>query len=214
MTQLGGTSHQCSQGGLPARVASIEAGVGSAASGTVLTLAEGGLRLTASLDPVNGLLVKPGMGASRWLQGDSSLQARAAKVTSVGQMAVNSSSGLAYPVTLDGVAPLPMSWAGHNVVVSIRVNSTGGPVLAVPQAATSSTADGATHIVTYQAGRQKVVPVSAGASAGGLSGATARTRRSASGSAGSFVGYYPLAWARLRSTLTSSPTALNVSFTL
>jgi multidrug efflux pump subunit AcrA (membrane-fusion protein) len=153
---------------LPARVASIKASVGSAASGMVLTLAEGALRLTASLDPVNGPLVKSGMAASIWLQGDSSRQARAARVTSVGQMAVNNSSGMAIPVTVKGVAPLPMSWAGHNVVVSIRVSSTGGPVLAVPQAAVYSTADGAAHVVTYQGGREKVVPVSTGASVGGL----------------------------------------------
>lgn len=153
---------------LPARVASIQVGVGSAASGTVLTLAEGGLKVTASLDPVNGPLVKPGMAASIWLQGDSSLQARAARVTSVGQMAVNGSSGIAYPVTLNGVAPLPWSWAGQNIAVSIKVSSTGGPVLAVPQAAIYSTADGATHVLTYQGGREKVVPVSVGASVGGL----------------------------------------------
>jgi multidrug efflux pump subunit AcrA (membrane-fusion protein) len=107
------------------------------------------------------------MAASIRLQGDSSLQARAARVASVGQMAVNS-SGIAIPVTLKGLAPLPMSWAGHDVVVSIMVSSTGGPVLAVPQAAIYSTADGATHVVTYQGGRKKVVPVSVGASVGGL----------------------------------------------
>lgn len=153
---------------LPARVASIKAGVGSGASGTVLTLAKGGLMLTASLDPVNGPLVKPGMTASVWPQGDSSLQARAARVTAVSHAAVNSSSGIGYPVTLNGVASLPWSWAGQNVIVSIRVSSTGGPVLTVPQAAIYSTADGATHVLAYYGGREKVVPVSVGASVGGL----------------------------------------------
>jgi peptidoglycan hydrolase-like protein with peptidoglycan-binding domain len=152
---------------LPARVASIHAGVGSSAAGTVLTLAEGRMQVTGSLDPVNGSLVKPGMAASLSLQGSTS-QSLAAKVTRVGALTVNSSTGASYPVTLSGVDPLPESWAGQQVTVSITAHATSGPVLAVPASAVYSTASGTTHVLLYTGGRETTIPVTVGISVGGL----------------------------------------------
>jgi peptidoglycan hydrolase-like protein with peptidoglycan-binding domain len=152
---------------LPARVASIHAGVGSSAAGTVLTLAEGGLQVTGSLDPVNGPVVKPGMAAFLSLQGSTD-QSLAAKVTWVGALSVNSSTGASYPVTLSGVDPLPESWAGQQVTVSIAVHATSGPVLAVPASAVYSTASGATHVLLFTGGRETTMPVTVGISVGGL----------------------------------------------
>jgi peptidoglycan hydrolase-like protein with peptidoglycan-binding domain len=152
---------------LPARVASIHAGVGSSAAGTVLTLAEGRLQVTGSLDPVNGPLVKPGMAASLSLQGSTN-ESLAAQVTWVGALSVNSSTGASYPVTLSGADPLPESWAGQQVTVSIAVHATSGPVLAVPASAVYSTASGATHVLLFTGGRETTIPVTVGISVGGL----------------------------------------------
>jgi len=152
---------------LPARVASVQAGVGSSAAATVLTLAEGGLQVTGSLDPVNGPLVKRGMAATLTLQGSSS-QSLAAKVTSVGALTVNSSTGASYPVRFSGVDPLPESWAGQQVTVTIAVHATSGPVLAVPASAVYSTASGGTHVLLYTGVRETTVPVTVGISVGGL----------------------------------------------
>jgi hypothetical protein len=153
---------------LPARVASLQVGVGSVASGTVMTLAEDGLQVTGSLNPVNGPLVKPGMSASVSLPGGSSPETLPAKVTEVGNMAVNGSTGAYFPVTLSGTRPLPVGWAGRAVAVSIRVLVSRHPVLAVPVAAIYSEANGETYVLLYKGGRETVVPVGVGASVGGL----------------------------------------------
>lgn len=153
---------------LPARVASIPVGVGSAAAGAVLTLATGELKVTCALDPVNGPLVKAGMRASVWLQADSTQRPLRAKVAWVGQLAVNSGTGASYPATLSGLSSLPVSWAGQSVTISIEVSTTNDPVLVVPIAAVYSAADGTTHVVAYHSGHETVIPVHVGASVGGL----------------------------------------------
>jgi hypothetical protein len=108
------------------------------------------------------------MAASLSLQGSTS-QSLAAKVMWVGALSVNSSTGASYPVTLSGVDPLPESWAGRQVTVSIAVDATSGPVLAVPVSAVYSTASGATHVLLFTVGgRETTIPVTVGISVGGL----------------------------------------------
>jgi peptidoglycan hydrolase-like protein with peptidoglycan-binding domain len=164
---------------LPARVASIQGAVGSAASGTVMTLAEDGLEVSASLDPVDGPLVKPGMAASVWLPGGSSPQA--ARVTRVGNMVVNGSTGAYIPATLSGIRPLPVGWAGKTVAVTITALVTSHPVLAVPVAAIYSEANGKPYVLVDKGGRETVVTVGVGASVGGLVQVSAQAAGLASG---------------------------------
>jgi peptidoglycan hydrolase-like protein with peptidoglycan-binding domain len=152
---------------LPAHIASVNAGVGSPASGTVLALAETGLRVSGSVDPVNGSLLKAGMAVTLLLQGSTG-QSVPGKVTSVGSLTVNANSGAFYPVTWSGLSPLPSSWAGQQVTVNARVRATRGSVLAVPSTAIYSTASGESYVLLESGGRQVQVPVSTGVSVGGM----------------------------------------------
>jgi HlyD family secretion protein len=176
---------------LPARVVSVPVSVGDPVKGTVLTLSQGGLRLTGMLDPADGPLVKPGM-AVQVLDETSGAQL-AGTVESVGALVAPGDAAAGSPGSGDPQAPqsvnggaayLPLgidpsrAWdqnlAGQDVRITITAAASAGAVLAVPEAAITAQASTETSVtVLSPAGAQRQVTVRTGISASGLVQVTA-----------------------------------------
>ncbi|MGW5352421.1 peptidoglycan-binding protein [Streptomyces sp. NPDC004031] len=180
---------------LPARVATISAGLGAdVGSHPVLTLSVGDVVVRGTLATDDGALVHAGMKVTV-LAEQTGVQA-AGKVTSIGpytQESTGGSGGTASgddpgdgsgdaasggtgqeqspagrPVVVAGVKPLPGSLVGQDVRLTIETASTGGKVLAVPAAAVYATADGSAQVVVLRPdGRRQRVPVTVGATGAG-----------------------------------------------
>ena len=72
------------------------------------------------------------------------------------------------PVTVTPTAPLTTNWYGQNVRLTITSASSGGEVLAVPEAAVTAGADGRTRVTVVGGdGTQHQVEVKAGLSGEG-----------------------------------------------
>ena len=92
-------------------------------------------------------------------------------VSSVGRTVVNPGhGGTAYaPVRVSSLHGWAASWDGQNVQLTVTAAATSGPVLAVPEAAISASADGVTSVtVVEHGGGTRRVRVRTGASANGL----------------------------------------------
>jgi multidrug efflux pump subunit AcrA (membrane-fusion protein) len=92
-------------------------------------------------------------------------------VVSVGQVVTTGLGNAApyLPVRIRPIRSWAGSWAGQDVRLTVTARVTSGPVLAVPEAAIFSSANGATYVtVTGPAGTTRRVRVRAGVSAGGL----------------------------------------------
>ncbi|MBS2547435.1 HlyD family efflux transporter periplasmic adaptor subunit [Catenulispora sp. NL8] len=77
-------------------------------------------------------------------------------------------TGIGLPLTITSTEPLPTTWNGQDVRVTLTGAATDGPVLAVPLSALSTGADSVTSVtVVAPDGSQRRVPVSAGTSADG-----------------------------------------------
>lgn len=165
---------------LPAVVLSVPAVVGAAVSKQLITVAAGGLQLTGRLDPVYAVFVRTGMKVQVSSQA-TALQA-AGTVSAVGMVTPSQGSngdqgaggGSYVPVSIAPDQPWDESLEGQTVRVTISEAATDSPVLAVPEAALSSGADGRTTVTVLDAsGAQSVVQVRAGTSADGLVAVTA-----------------------------------------
>ncbi|NUR61106.1 MAG: peptidoglycan-binding protein [Catenulispora sp.] len=177
---------------LPARVVAVPAAVGDQVAGPVVTLTGGRPQLVGALDPARSALVKPGMAVE---VGAETLGLRAAgRLSWVGAVVVPRTGpapasqgsdpagagapgsapapagGAAYvPVGIDPAAPWDPRLIGQDVRITVTQAATDGPVLAVPEAAITTGADGQVRVVVQDgsaAGRE--VPVRAGTSADGL----------------------------------------------
>ena len=153
---------------LPAEVMTVPAQVGAVSPTSLLTIAQGALRLTGQLDPSEKSLVRAGMPVS--VYSDVTGYTGAGTISSVGTATVQPSDGSAsyVPVGVRPDASWPASLNGQNVQITITAVTTGRPVLAVPVAAVSYDASGqAEVIVSGPGGARRQVFVRAGLSAGG-----------------------------------------------
>jgi peptidoglycan hydrolase-like protein with peptidoglycan-binding domain len=153
---------------LPSRVAGLSARVGDVITGEapLITFATGGLSLTAKLDPANEALVKAGTKAeivaeATGFSGSGTIDGIGSRTTSGGATYV--------PLRISRTGGWPSGLAGEDVRVTLTTASTGKEVLAVPEAAVSSAADGRTSVTVLTADQtQHLVEVTAGVSAEGL----------------------------------------------
>lgn len=160
---------------LPAVVQSVSAAVGQSAAKPLLTVADGGLQLTGRLDPVYAAFVKTGMKAqvssdAAGLRAPGTVSAVGAATPAQGSGGGQGAAGGSYvPVSIDPDQPWDDALAGQSVRITISEAATDSPVLAVPEAALSTGADGRTTVTVVDgSGAQSVVQVRAGVSADGL----------------------------------------------
>ncbi|MCM0676614.1 peptidoglycan-binding protein [Micromonospora phytophila] len=152
---------------LPSRVAALSARVGDIVAGEtpLITFATGGLTLTAKLDPSDEALVK--VGAAAEIVAETTGYTGRGTVESLGAKTTGGESPH-IPLRITGASAWPADLAGEDVRVTLTTASTGDEVLAVPEAAISSAADGRTSVTVLTDDRQRLVRVTVGASADGL----------------------------------------------
>ncbi|KAB2337807.1 peptidoglycan-binding protein [Actinomadura rudentiformis] len=154
---------------LPARVVKLSARVGDTVPDELITFTTGGLSLIAKLPPENAGLVKAGMKAE--VTAETTGFDGSGTVSSVsGRIRGQREGETPYlPVRIDGDEPWRADLLEEDVRVTITTASSEKAVLAVPEAAITSTADGRTTVtVRTAAQRERLVEVRTGASAGGM----------------------------------------------
>ncbi len=150
---------------LPVRVEEIKATVGSAATGTVMTVTDNQLSVDSSLTLESAPLVKPGMQVS------IDEQALGVKATGV----VESVAGTPGTRGVDGlhfyfeikVNPTPSRLEGFSVRITIPIKSTQGAVTAVPNSALSLAADGTSRVQVKRKDALEYISVTPGLAADG-----------------------------------------------
>lgn len=164
----------------PARVTKFGGKVGAPVEAPLVTLSSGQLVVAGRLDPADRTLVRPGAAAE--IDAEVTGFHGTAKVTEVGQpqeaakqgsqqnQTQGQASGQSFvPVTIVPDQPLDPGLIGQDVRVTLKFAQTAGPVLAVPSAAITSSADGRTHVVVAAPdGTQRTVEVRPGKSGAGL----------------------------------------------
>ncbi|MEU4522838.1 peptidoglycan-binding protein [Amycolatopsis sp. NPDC024027] len=164
----------------PARVTKFGGKVGAPVEAPLVTLSSGQLEVAGRLDPADRTLVRPGAGAE--IDAEVTGFHGTGKVTEVGQpqegakqgtqenQTQGQASGQSFvPVTITPDQPLDAGLIGQDVRLTLKFAQTAGPVLAVPSAAITSSADGRTHVVVAApGGAQRTVEVRAGKSGAGL----------------------------------------------
>jgi len=150
----------------PAWVSQVDSALGRILSGPAVTIRYGRLGLRVSIDPAYGPLVRP--GSPVLLTPDFGGSSVRAVVTSVGRP-VLTNQGEVVPLRIRPLRPLPESWAGQDLQVTITSARTRGSVLYVPVSAVSTSAGGQASVtVVRPGGKTMVVVVNAGPSANGL----------------------------------------------
>lgn len=165
---------------LPAYVAALSAQLGDSVANPLLTFSTGALTLTARLDTNGAPLVKAGMRAdivseSTGFSGTGTIGSIGAVVTPSASNGAagsgNSGSGDSpyVPLQIVGDGAWPDNLADQDVRITITTASTGTEVLAVPEAAITSTADGRTRVTVVDIDQhQRYVDVTVGVSAAGM----------------------------------------------
>ncbi|MGW2255432.1 peptidoglycan-binding protein [Kitasatospora sp. NPDC001660] len=159
--------------------ATLGAGSGSDASSPLLTVGTGSLGVSAVLPQGDHELVKAAMPVA--IGNDTQGQSAKGTVTSIGPFtapappaqgaaaAPGGQSQPGYPMTVTPSTPLPASWLGADVSLTVTTGSTPGPVLVVPTAAVTTGADRSVSVTVLSADRsQRRVPVTAGVDSAGL----------------------------------------------
>ncbi|WP_147449613.1 peptidoglycan-binding domain-containing protein [Actinomadura pelletieri] len=167
----------------PSVITSIPTQVGGKIPDPLVTLNSRRLRLTAKLDQEQAHSVRPGQRVHVYSEmtgisldalvgpvGQIVTPRRSGSTESAGGSRAEEEAITPYrPVQIISKQAWPAKLDGENVRVTVTAASTEGPVLAVPQSALSTAADGLT-VVTVQEknGSQRRVAVEAGMSAEGL----------------------------------------------
>lgn len=173
---------------LPATVGRLNARVGTALTGStpLLTINTGGSAVRAMIPSGQQQLVKPGRQVR--IEDEVARRSAVGTVTSVGAYTdgvagdgsdpapdPTSDAGQpgavaepGYPLVVAPRGTLAAGWLGADVRLTVIAASTAGPVLVAPAAAITSAADGTTAVQVLDGdGRQRRVPVTTGAVAGG-----------------------------------------------
>lgn len=152
---------------LPARVASVKAGLGAEVTGAILTLAVGDPVVRGVLAPTDRNLIKVGMPVE--ILDEASGRKAAGTVASIGAVRPGSGSETGHPITVSTTTALPSAFADADVRLTITTASTGRSVLVVPVSAIFSAADGSTQVLRALPGdRRRPVAVRTGATSGGF----------------------------------------------
>lgn len=153
----------------PATLTAIPSHVGEQVTSPLISVALGQPELIGHLDPTVTGAVRPGMRVH--VLSDTTGRRAIGVVVSVGQVVTTGLGNTTpyLPVRIRPIRSWASSWAGQDVRLTVTARVTSGPVLAVPEAAIFSSANGATYVtVTGRAGKTRRVRVRAGVSAGGL----------------------------------------------
>ncbi len=152
---------------LPVRIDRMTVSRGGILSGSFMTVTGSELAIRGSVSERDAPLIEEGEPVS---VEDSSLDAPIpGTVTVIAERANTNNVGPNRHYLQISVADVPEDLIGRNVKVVIPVKSTVGEVLAVPAAALSATADGATRVEVDQGdGTTRFVSVEPGLAAGGL----------------------------------------------
>ncbi len=150
---------------LPVRVEEIKAAVGSAATGTVMTVTDNQLSVDSSLTLESAPLVKPGMPVS------IDEQALGVKATGVVESVASTPGtrgvdGLHFYFEIK-VDRTPARLEGFSVRVTIPIKSTQGAVTAVPNSALSLAADGTSRVQVSRNNSLEYISVTPGLAADG-----------------------------------------------
>jgi HlyD family secretion protein len=174
---------------LPATVGSLNAAVGAVLTGSstpLLTIDTGRLAVRATVPSGQQQLVKPGLRVT--IDDDVDQRSATGTVTTLGRYRAagdasgndppggagqaGTSTGLpsidadtpGYPMLVTPTGSLPPGWLNADVRLTVIAAATRGPVLVVPAAAVSSSADGTTSVsVLTGDGQQRRVAVGTGA---------------------------------------------------
>ncbi len=150
----------------PARVARVDSALGRPLQGPAVTVSYGPPRLAVSVAAADGPLARRGSRVLLTPQGGG--RPVRARVISQGAPRLTGTGEL-LPLRIAPQRPLPLSWAGQRIRVTITSARTRGKVRYVPVAAISASASGQADVtVVGPAGRISVVAVTAGVSADGL----------------------------------------------
>ena len=152
-------------GNLPLRVDDVTVKVGEETSVPVMTVSNQELAVDSALSPNNTRLVKEGLGAHIEDQDRGmSVEGVVAEVADT-----DGTNGVDAGRYYLRVTPHGLLTVGASVVVTIRVRTTEGEVLAVPVAALSVAADGTSRVqVQDKDGRTRYVTVTPGLAAKGM----------------------------------------------
>jgi len=151
----------------PALVMSVGGALGGKPADPLVTFNGGALVVSMQLDAGNAALVRAGMPVR--LDDEVSGWSGTATVTSVGPAVSKDGAPAQAAVLLTPDAPLDGKLAGANLRVTVSAASSGTPVLAVPVAAVTASADGSTYVVSVAAsGDQSKVVVKIGVTGNGL----------------------------------------------
>src|SRR5258708_11052761 len=105
-------------------------------------------------------ITEPGTGVT--------LSGRVTSVSHTTASGASISGGLYMHMGIKAGRPLPMSLVGQDVSLAIASARSGGPVLAVPEAAVFASADGGTYVSKMAGASQVKVPATIGVSGNGL----------------------------------------------
>lgn len=163
----------------PARVSAVNGKVGAPVQAPMITISAGALQVVGRLDPADRSLVRTGVPAEidsevtglRVMGTVTAVADNARPVPSQpAQPAQPAPAGPPHvPVTVTPNVPLEPKLIGQDVRLTLRFAQTEGEVLAVPQAAITSSADGRAYVTKIvQDGTRPRVEVRAGVAGNGL----------------------------------------------
>jgi multidrug efflux pump subunit AcrA (membrane-fusion protein) len=156
---------------LPVRVHEVTAAVGAGVSGPVLSVTDRQLSVDSQLTIESARLVKPGMAVAI---DEPALGIRATGTVEAVANTPGTNGVDGYHFYLGvRVESTSVSLAGFSVRLSIPIESTKGPVMAVPTSAVSLALDGTSRVLVERGGKLEYVTVQPGLSTGGYVEVTA-----------------------------------------
>jgi HlyD family secretion protein len=193
-------------GSFPATMVAVSGSVGSIVSAPLVTIDSGRPGITAQLDPSDKPDLRTGEAVAAYdattgwrdtgtVTGVAPVSSGAVAGSGAGAAAPGSGAspggagpaggtGPFVPVSISLAGQVPPAEIGEDVQLTVTYAASAGPVLAVPEAAIRTGADGRTYVLKVTgSGRQQRVPVTAGISGAGLVAVTP-----AAGSAGLAAG--------------------------
>ncbi|MEV6300356.1 peptidoglycan-binding protein [Actinoplanes sp. NPDC051861] len=151
---------------LPARVSALPARVGDQVAVPLISFTSGGLSLVGQLGPESEQLVEEGMPVE--VTSEVTGYEATGTIESIGKRVTQDDKSY-IPVRVTRGGGWPASLEGEDLRITITTASSDGEVLAVPEAAVSSSADGRTTVTVVAAdGSQTQVEVVPGVSAAGM----------------------------------------------
>lgn len=167
----------------PARVSAVNGKIGAPVQVPMVTVSAGELLVSGRLDPADRSLVRAGVkaeidsevtglhatGTVTAIADNSNSQPRNTGQGSQQGQTQTPAGPRHVPVTVTPSAPLDPKLIGQDVRLTLRFAQTAGAVLAVPQAAITSSADGRTYVTKVgPEGTRQRVEVRAGVAGNGL----------------------------------------------